>query len=276
MNFASLNPSSASSLFSTAFWACIGGLIVLLGLWIEKMADKKWYRDVHEFRRSKLKSEIGWWILMVGIAVEIGTAGRLAVKEELEIWQANNSAWKNDPRKLPLNSVTAFATILIKTNNVVPNMDSIIRQGNGNNPLRMRLYPKKGNVIELSSDSPPAIWRNYPESNSLEDPIVFSTQLSWSAAWRGFYQGWNSVSNRTNLTAGEVADSKFTVGLMPAFLRAGTLVTGGSVKVWFNGLSLERDFSILPKQIGAYPYLNCLPVVSSNTNSSLSAPKSLP
>jgi hypothetical protein len=52
MIFASINSSLASSLFWTAFWAGIGGLLVLLGLSLEKTADKKMYRDVSDLRRQ--------------------------------------------------------------------------------------------------------------------------------------------------------------------------------------------------------------------------------
>src|ERR1022692_3679439 len=72
-------------LFS-AFWsswsvlipllAIIGGLIVFLGLWIEKEAENEGKKEhlnsfVDTFRCIKLKSKIGWWVLMVGIGIEV-------------------------------------------------------------------------------------------------------------------------------------------------------------------------------------------------------------
>jgi hypothetical protein len=55
--------------------AALGGEIVLWGLWIEKEADEAEkgehlsnFLDVA--RGIKLKSEIGWWILMAGIVIE--------------------------------------------------------------------------------------------------------------------------------------------------------------------------------------------------------------
>jgi hypothetical protein len=74
MIFSSLNSSAASSLFWTAFWAGIGGVLVLFGLGMEKTAEKEWYFSVVNFRKRKFIAEIGWWILMAGIVIEIGTA----------------------------------------------------------------------------------------------------------------------------------------------------------------------------------------------------------
>jgi hypothetical protein len=85
MTYASLNWSPAPSLVGVAFWACIGGILVLIGLWMEGAPDEKEFRDIDAFWRHKSKAKWGWRILIVGILVEIGTAGTLTVREELEM-----------------------------------------------------------------------------------------------------------------------------------------------------------------------------------------------
>jgi len=75
---------SLSSTWSIALAASIGGMIVFLGLWMEKEGDKEEFIDVDDFRVSKLRKKIGWWILMFGILIEIGVAGLTAKND----WEA--------------------------------------------------------------------------------------------------------------------------------------------------------------------------------------------
>lgn len=94
--------------------ASVGGMIVFLGLWIEKEADEA-TKNGHLAKpvdasaiNLNLKSEIGWWILMAGIFVEIVTGSVLAAHD---IWVARQTAAKiamNDPRKQPITFADAF------------------------------------------------------------------------------------------------------------------------------------------------------------------------
>jgi hypothetical protein len=92
-------------------------------------------------------------------------------------------------------------------------------------------------------------------SNRLLDSNSISIHLSGDSAMRQPYLvQWNSLVIKTNLTAGEIADLDFDVSLTPTFLKAGTVVLGGSVKVWFNAPSVERFFSIPPQWISEFPH----------------------
>lgn len=76
---------SELSLVVVPLSASIGGMVVFLGLWIEKEAEKEGKKHPTKFgnlrRMTGLKSEIGWWILMFGIAIEIVTSFGLAATE---------------------------------------------------------------------------------------------------------------------------------------------------------------------------------------------------
>ena len=74
------------------FWADVllsvsGGVLVYLGLRLEKAAEKKEYPGafVDEVKSRKLKAERGWRILMVGIVVEVVAAFGISVISGLEI-----------------------------------------------------------------------------------------------------------------------------------------------------------------------------------------------
>src|ERR1039457_3746048 len=83
--------------------ASAGGLIVFAGLWIEKDADEDKEKHLGKFssakRLIKLRSNIGWWVLMFGIGIEIADAGWTA--HEIRISDA-----KNNPANQPIGFVS--------------------------------------------------------------------------------------------------------------------------------------------------------------------------
>jgi hypothetical protein len=73
--------------------ASTGGMIVFLGLWIEKEAEEEKSRTEHLGSPIKSKEGFGWTVLMVGIVVEIATACGLAfydVHEQQRFSDASN------------------------------------------------------------------------------------------------------------------------------------------------------------------------------------------
>ena len=89
------------------FWADVllsvsGGVLVYLGLRLEKAAEKKEYPGafVDEVKSRKLKAERGWRILMVGIVVEVVAAFGISVISGLEIADlSDKSAAANNEAK---------------------------------------------------------------------------------------------------------------------------------------------------------------------------------
>jgi hypothetical protein len=99
--------------------AALGGEIVFLGLWIEKEANECEKKEhisnfLDEERSIKLRSKIGWGILMVGIGFEVLTATGLAIRDDVEIRVANANAIKNNPLNKPISEILATISFSVK------------------------------------------------------------------------------------------------------------------------------------------------------------------
>src|ERR1039458_6396291 len=81
----------------SSFWfvlsACVGGVIVLVGLLMETLAEKKWFGTVNSFRRCESSKRCGEWAVIFGIVIEVVVAG----------WSAKDE-WKNKPENQPIRS----------------------------------------------------------------------------------------------------------------------------------------------------------------------------
>jgi hypothetical protein len=69
---------------------------------MEHKAAKEAYPNVDDFRLSKLKTERGWRILMLGIAIEVLTASGLELKAVVEKMQTKANIENLEPRRLNL------------------------------------------------------------------------------------------------------------------------------------------------------------------------------
>lgn len=109
----------SASFFSAVLIATIGGLLVFLGLWIEKESEVE-EKNLSAFacavRMSKLKSGIGWWVLMAGIMIEIADAAWTTN----ELWETRKIAIRSDPLDAPINSVSAMVKLKVKGVRQVP------------------------------------------------------------------------------------------------------------------------------------------------------------
>jgi hypothetical protein len=122
------------------FWpaaAAIGGIIVFFGLWIEKSADKKEYSNISDFRSSKAKGKCGWWILMIGISVEVLVGGALAYKDQREMNRAAADIAKNNPVNLQVSDIFLSMTV-----NVAGKRDGI--------PLEMEQLESSVELLETN------------------------------------------------------------------------------------------------------------------------------
>jgi hypothetical protein len=107
-----------SSAGRVLFIAAIGGLVVFLGLWIEHDANKEEKGEylsnfTEDARRPRLKAKWGFWILMVGIGIEIGVAGWEAIRTEIEMRHIKAEIAKNDPMKQPIRTASAIVSLQI-------------------------------------------------------------------------------------------------------------------------------------------------------------------
>jgi hypothetical protein len=115
---ASLGASPSSSwlvwLVLIAVCACIGGVFVFVGLLLEKVFEKKAYRNMVDFWRCKSWREKGWKILMLGIFIEIVSAAAFAVRGELEMRQIRINEAKNNPLNQPVADISARLVVKLK------------------------------------------------------------------------------------------------------------------------------------------------------------------
>jgi hypothetical protein len=101
--------------------AMCGGMIVFIGLWIEREADEEEKREhrnnfVKIISDLKLKSKIGWWILMIGIGVEIAMAAGMSFNDALETNKFLHDVNRIDPNNLPVLSMNAFVMLRVRGN----------------------------------------------------------------------------------------------------------------------------------------------------------------
>lgn len=101
--------------------AAVGGLFVLVGLALEKGKDAEWFKSARDSRWQNAKAKCGWWLLMVGILLEIIIGSALAWKDEQENKTVANHMAKIDPENLPILNINAFVKIQVK-GNVFPDL----------------------------------------------------------------------------------------------------------------------------------------------------------
>src|SRR5438105_4394079 len=73
------------------FLATIGGIIILVGLLLEKFSEKTWHKNINGLRLCESRKSWGEWFVMAGIFVEIIVAGCSAI----DAWQIRQMAIKN-------------------------------------------------------------------------------------------------------------------------------------------------------------------------------------
>jgi uncharacterized membrane protein YidH (DUF202 family) len=96
------------------FWATIGGIVVFIGLLLEKFAD--WMNDRFlggEHKPHKILELIGWCVLMFGIFIEVAVAGWSAN----DAWQTRQMTIRNAPENLPIKSIRAEVNLLFRGTN---------------------------------------------------------------------------------------------------------------------------------------------------------------
>ncbi len=282
------------------FWTCleiIAGLLVAVGCWGEWYLFKNPPDEKDESRKLQHRRRELQFIISVATGVtlefaalshaipeaiqlekgvaEIRTTNAKLVADnlvlrstvaalELQVMETSNNVANADPRNQLLKSVTAVATLFFSSSVIFSNkaVDSMILR-KGVSLLEMKLFSKNsGYMVGLNADGPLPMPFEYLGKNGLPESNSVSIHLSGEAEMRQPYaMQWNGLVLKTNLNAGQIADGDFDVSLAPSFLRPGTVVFGGSVAVWFNSKTVERDFSIPPQQISdwEFGFLKCVP-----------------
>jgi hypothetical protein len=242
--FGLISPSTSSPwltravVFSLA--ASIGGMFVFWGLWKEKMADKKEYIDVEDFRSSKLKAKRGWIILMIGISIEILTGAVLTGYSVWENVQTTSQMAKNDPRNQPISVLSAFANFVVKgTNeNRTPEM---VKWQTGMVAILM-LYESGDSKTSSSSPFDLLEADGFLLGNNGHFP---DARMYFMKFQQNLFAASSNIG-RGKMTAKKIDDVKF-VGVGLNFLPPGAEILDGSVEIIVNS-SLSKVFQILPQK----------------------------
>ena len=73
--------TETASYFGFVLAACFGGGIVLVGLVMETLSEKKWFKNVKTFRQCESIKRYGEWVVIGGILFEVVVAGVFANEE---------------------------------------------------------------------------------------------------------------------------------------------------------------------------------------------------
>ncbi len=85
----------SSEIAVVLFWATVGGVLVFIGLCMEKRIEVDEFSSFSDKRRREKVAYWGWWVLMLGILIEVGDAGFVAVREELRARELDAQlAWR--------------------------------------------------------------------------------------------------------------------------------------------------------------------------------------
>jgi hypothetical protein len=108
-------PSSLFAEFLVSLVAMLGGMVVFVGLVMEKIAEHGDDKYSPPFLKPyKRLGKWGWIVLMIGIVLEVGVAGWSASVD----WQTRQMAIKNDPLDQPIADVTAIVILDVKGTNL--------------------------------------------------------------------------------------------------------------------------------------------------------------
>lgn len=77
--------------------------MVFVGLLMEILCEKHWYKNISDFRRSKQIREIGAWVVTAGVVIELVVAVSVAIID-----------WESEPMNQPINDLSAEARFIIK------------------------------------------------------------------------------------------------------------------------------------------------------------------
>lgn len=247
---------------AATFWivliACIGGVVVLVGLLFEAFAEKKRFRDINSFRRWKTLRVWGEWLVIGGIVVEIVVAGFTAIDE----WRTKQIAIRNDPHKQPIFAFSAYACVVVRPSENRGDLD------NTNLPSfgwaeNAALFPYRAINPHHNDDSVSLFWGRASQmaksgagasdtASSRSDTVIKSIALYGNEKLLRFdvYFGID-VGNRTVPMENR---SFYNPSLTPDDLEAVSLtlpcrgeVVGGIIEMNIDNGLLQRSFQI-PKQ----------------------------
>ena len=224
------------------------GIIVFVGLGIEKIADILDSKFLGEYKAHKSLELAGWCILMFGIIVEIG----VAVWSANDAWQTRQAAIKNNPLNQPITYLRADVKLALTGTNLITERYTALE-----------IY-KKWKPPKTQSESYLVVLQCVKyESNAGSingRPVLFiSLEYEWpTERWgeAGLHKG---VLEQTNLTPAEFDKEFFVAGFWPPPIEwKGTPIEifEGSFILTMNG-SVRRTI-LFPKSFDAWLFCSVM------------------
>jgi hypothetical protein len=247
------SPESSASWIWPAV-ASIGGIIVFVGLLIEKAADwmNEKFMPNEEYKPHKTLEDVGWTILMVGILAEIAVGFALAAKDEIverqtanQIAQTSTNVAKIDPLNQPIGLLTASVSLFeIGTNR--SNLDFSTPLG-GKFLVRLKLRNSEHSdsawpfeLVCTSGDT-----RLGTTILPVSADISFN-MLVWDLEFGSSLEARTADRIPTKATVRD-ADDLDSIEFDAPFLRPETEISGGIITLTIN--STKKVFEIPPQRV---------------------------
>jgi hypothetical protein len=205
--------------------ASLGGEIVFLGLWIENEADDEAKKEEHLPAGLRLKAKWGWWILMVGILLEIVTGAGLAAFDVYENAQM-------DPLNHPIATGSATVSLVLsgETNLETVGRSSIAGQSSTNRILAISFCRLDQVTTGLNLNSHVLLCSRW------EHPQLNFWSFKFDSGTATYFAGdtWVRDVKKWNVTK-----------LYIPFLHSGTEIVGGRLVLTVNATTWNIE---IPKQ----------------------------
>ena len=220
---------------------------MFIGLVFEKMAEWMNERFLGEGHPHKGLNELGWILLMIGIAVEIADAGFAAN----EGWQIRQMAIKNDPLKQPISDVSAILRLEVSSTNIdVKNPIGLEHTiinffgTNINSTIAFSLGTKEGRYFRHLEHL------DYPTGN-FGHIVAYGIAVRFELNPLPVFE-MNDLSNtndtlQPNSTVANAMSQISKVEAYVDFLPTNTIIIRGSVHLKINGF--QKDFEISSNSI---------------------------
>jgi|ERR1700722_9488606 len=229
-----------------SFFAAIGGLVVLRGLWLEGYSHPESFKDIEEQRGHHKREGKGIKWVFWGVALEVLVAFGMTFKEG---WEAHKTAIeiaRNSPFNQEISDITINAVFNVKNSNVpylgneLATWVSLSERGprNSNSPVFMTL----GDFGLLCSET----IRQGTHQEIGNDYTIYSIQFrplrQFTIPSGGF-----EITNRQPVTAHMVLDRIHALMFHIEFLPKNSEIVGGGAEMVING-TFRTTFNVYPQK----------------------------
>jgi hypothetical protein len=237
---------TTGSIFWFVIIASSGGVLVLVGLLMERFSERDWHKNLSDFRRCKSVRVWGEWIVIAGIVVEIGV-GILSALD----------AWKNDPLNRPIRDMAAVVSFKVKGGDFKEINMKEMTHGSMSSVAYLNICETNGQVSDLMPGTLYAdnFSKGYVESSLASDRLYW---MRFSVEDVGSHVG--------NERPAKEIDKIKSLFIAAWFLPKNTEILGGHATIIINS-GIQKDFEIPPqKDLNTNHGVLGMPIIIFGTN----------